>query len=294
MSSTKSYFDLPGLEELRAYSVKYTDQDILVNGPDLNTCQEIARDIHSGYKKVVIHNNKQFLMNTKDESNKFQEPAIDDNQPDTEVDQAPPSISKGRKASAKKTKKKAENQDLGKLKTENSNSWIQFCRIKKNKAILESGDSDATYDLKEAQDEWKAKSKEEKAFYVELAQVEKNSLGDKYRAGREWKKDKSVAKLPKTRSKKDKPREKSMKEEAAKAKVNTGSAGLEFLEHLEEIDEEIEKQEEENKKLAGEIERGKVLLAVSQCILESKNSELHKTSEKLDLLVKQHACCSSE
>jgi hypothetical protein len=293
MSSTESHFELPGLQELGAYSVKYTDQDILVNGPDVITCQEIARHIHSGHKKVVIHDNKQFLMNTIDESNSLSEPAIADNPPDTEVDHAPPSISKERNATVKKTKKKAGNKQE-KVKTENSNSWIQFCRIKKNKAILETGDTDATYDLKDAQDEWKDKSKEEKAFYVELAQVEKNALGDKYRAGREWKKEKSVTKLPKLSIKKGKTKEKQVKEVAAKAKVDTGSAGLEFLEHLEDIDEEIEKQEEENIRLAGELERGKVLLAVSQCKLENKKSELNKTSEKLDLLVKQHACCSPE
>ena len=63
---------------------------------------------------------------------------------------------------------------------------------------------------------------------------------------------------------------------------------------MEDIDEEIEKQEEEHERLAGELERGRVLLAVSQCILENKQSELNKTSEKLDLLVKQHAGCSPE
>ena len=103
-----------------------------------------------------------------------------------------------------------------------------------------------------------------------------------------------MTELPKQSSKTGKIINKQVKVENNKANVETASAGLEFLEHLEDIDEEIEKQEKENDRLAGELERGKVLLAVSQCILEHNQSELNKTSEKLDMLVKQHACCSPE
>ena len=70
--------------------------------------------------------------------------------------------------------------------------------------------------MKEAQDEWNVKSKEEKAFFVELAQVEKNALGDQYRAGRQWKKEKSVTKVPKQSIKKSKTKETKVRKEANK------------------------------------------------------------------------------
>ena len=56
------------LEVLGPYSVQYTDKEILVKGPAVMTCQEIARDIQSGKKTVVTVEGEQFLVGTTEES----------------------------------------------------------------------------------------------------------------------------------------------------------------------------------------------------------------------------------
>ena len=278
----------PQLEVLGPYSVQYTDEEILVNGPAVMTCQEIARDIQSGKKTVVTVEGEQFLVGTTEESD---EPAANvdpEAVADKETENNPPTVSS---SAGNKVNSRSKSQKP--IKTEYANSWIQFCRIKKNKAILDTGDKDATYDLKESKEEWKQMSKEEKAFYVELAKAEKNSLGDHYRAGRSRKKAETDVKAPKQRGKRTtKPKE--PKQMVGEKLEDTSSAAVRFLEQLEDVDEQIDAQEFMNDTMAEELEREKVALAISQFKLDIKSEELEKSKEKLNMLVKQHASCSSQ
>ena len=63
---------------------------------------------------------------------------------------------------------------------------------------------------------------------------------------------------------------------------------------MEEIDEKLDAQELMNDAMAEELEREKVALAISQFKLDIKSEELEKSKEKLNMLVKQHASCSSQ
>ena len=103
-----------GLQLLGAYSVEYTEKDILVNGPELTICQEIAQDIRDGKKVVVIINNEQFLIDSKSTKNTsthllLLEPTTAPNtsfvSPDSDLCIA--SSSKGKKSRAPKQKKTA-------------------------------------------------------------------------------------------------------------------------------------------------------------------------------------------
>ena len=273
------------LEVLGPYSVQYTDKEIIVKGPAVMTCQEIARDIRSGKKRVVIVEGEQFLVGTTEESDEPASTVDPEAVSDKETENNPQTVS----SSAGKNRSKSQTP----VKTEYANSWIQFCRIKKNKAILDTGEKDATYDLNETKKEWKQMSKEEKAFYVELAKAEKNSLGDHYRAGRSRKKAETDVKAPKQRGKRStKPKE--PKQMVGEKIEDTSSAAVRFLEQLEDVDEQIDAQEFMNDTMAEELEREKVALAISQFKLDNKSEEFEKSKEKLNMLVKQHASCSSQ
>ena len=76
---------------------------------------------------------------------------------------SPPANSRSKKS--KLPKAKTDGNYEPKIKTEPGNSWFQFCRFKKNQAMLESGNKDASYNLKEVQIEWGGMSNDDKAFF---------------------------------------------------------------------------------------------------------------------------------
>ena len=61
------------------------------------------------------------------------------------------------------------------FKIKADNSWIQFCRLKKTKTVLEEGDEEASFNFKVALEDWRKMTKEEKSFYGELAKAEHNA-----------------------------------------------------------------------------------------------------------------------
>ena len=281
-------------EHLEPYSVEFNDKEMIVNGPDLKVCQKIAQDVKDGKKVVLKLGTKQVLVESKN-APQFSRPSVISASPnligDPESKSSLPSNS-----SKAKTSKSGTNGDYApKIRSEPGNSWLQFCRIKKNKAMIESGDKEAHYNRSEAQREWREMSNEEKSFYVELAQCEKLSLGDNYRAGRVRKKKDKLATsdigLKKTFKKKTlKPR---VVPADSKSKKDPSVDAAKFVENLVKLDEEIDKQEELNCALTEELSNAKVTLAVHQCKLNQLNVEVEKAAEKYNMIVKQHACCKS-
>ena len=59
---------------------------------------------------------------------------------------------------------------------EPGNPWIQFCRFKKNKAILERGEKEASYNFKEVQKEWAEMVEEDRSFFVDLSKMERKII----------------------------------------------------------------------------------------------------------------------
>ena len=277
-------------EHIGPYSVVFKDKEIIVNGPDLKVCQKIAQDVKDGKKVVLTLGTKQVLVESEN-ATPISLPSVISAIGAPESQSSLPSNS----SKAKRSKSGSKGDYAPKIKTEPGNSWLQFCRIKKNKAMIESGDKEAQYNRKEAQREWREMSKDEKRFYVELAQCEKLSLGDNYRAGRVRKKKDKLATsdigLKKTFKKKTlKPR---VVPADSKSKKDPSVDAAKFVENLVKLDEEIDKQEELNCALTEELSNAKVTLAVHQCKLNQLNVEVEKAAEKYNMIVKQHACCKS-
>ena len=298
--SVSPHSDAEGMQSMGEYSVKFTDKQILVNGPNVVTCQEIARDLRNGVKDVVSKGDEQFLISFDKEkgtsSKVIQTRTVASSIAPVEPVNA--GISNPKKTRQSKTKKQNKGEDL--LKTDSPNSWIQFCRMKKNKAVIETGDDNASYDLKEAQEEWKNMSKDKKFFYVKLAKEERHSLGKNYRARKLKRSVLSGQQQQQPKKKKGKTNKQvKQKEDMAKTEDNAkkedhSTLSIHFLNNLEKVDEGIENQERVNSSLSDELAMAKVTLAVGHCKLQNKNEELEKCKEKYNLLVKQHATCQSK
>ena len=292
-------FEVAGSQQLGSYSVESSDNKLIVNGPDLKMCQEIAQALRDG-KKVTMKENNKFLF----ESNA----TIDSNKPsclpkslrsivpqvsEDAEERSLPANSKSGKSKPPKGKTAAQ-----KIKTEPGNSWFQFCRFKKNQVMMESGDK-ASYNQKEVQLEWKGMSTEEKAFFVELAQAEKKALGGNYRAGRmRKKKQKGAASVSEDQIKKSRVKKikapKKVVISSIECKEDPSMEAVKFLSQLEKLDEEIEIQEKKNDALVDELKNVKVGFAVNQCKLDQKSLEAEKSLDKFNVLLKQHACCKLE
>ena len=180
--SVNPHSDAEGMQRMGEYNVKLTDKEILVNGPNVVICQEIARDIRAGVKDVVSKGDEQFLISVdKEEGSRpsvIQTKTIASSSTPVEPSNAGTSLASSsnlKKTRQSKPKKQKKGEEM--IKTESANSWIQFCRMKKNKAVIKTGDENASYDLKEAQEEWRNMSKNEKRFYVELAKKRETHIG---------------------------------------------------------------------------------------------------------------------
>ena len=248
--------ELAGSQQLGSYSLESSDadKDILVNGPIRSIAPKVSENVEECSHPENLRNKTQ--------------------------------------------KAETGGNYVTKIKTEPGNSWFQFCRFKKNQVMMESGDK-VSYNQKEVQREWKGMSTEEKVFFVELAQAEKKSLGGNYRAGRMRKKNKksdaSEGQIQKSRSRVKKIKApKPIVPSSTECKEDPSMAAVKFLDKLEKLDEEIEIQEKENEAFAEELKNVKVDFAVNQCKLNQKSLEAEKSSEKYNVLLKQHACCNVE
>ena len=141
------------------YSGEVSESEIRVNGPDSDICKKLAENSRDG--------------------------TIDLNDGSTN------STSPSKVKPSTRNKSKDGETSEKKIKTEPGNSWLQFCRFKKNQAIQLTGDKKACYNQKDASDEWLKMTMEEKQPFVNLAKAEKASLGENYRANR-GKKNKTI------------------------------------------------------------------------------------------------------
>ena len=297
--SVSPHSDAEGMQSMGEYSVKFTDKQILVNGPNVVTCQEIARDLRNGVKDVVSKGDEQFLISFDKEKGTSSK-VIHTRTVASSIAPVEPvnaGISNPKKTRQSKTKKQNKGEEM--IKTESANSWIQFCRMKKNKAVIETGDDNASYDLKEAQEEWRNMSTDEKFFYVKLAKEERHLLGKNYRARKLKRSVLSVQQQQPEKKKEKTIKQVKQKEDIAKKEDNAkkedhSTLSIHFLNNLEKVDEDIENQERVNSSLSDELAMAKVTLAVAHCKLENKNEEFEKCKEKYNLLVKQHATCQSK
>ena len=289
-------------QQYSQYSVELTDTQILVNGPDVVICQEIARGVRDEMKVDETKDNDKPVMGDEDET-KMPEMIDEAISPVTQEGGLKDAATSNASSSKHKRKKIKTKED--KVKTEPGNSWIQFCQFKKNKAVLDTGNEDASFDFKVARDEWSNMSKEEKSFYVGLAKAEKHSLGENYRSqdlrsavskeesskqhDKKRKNRKTGGKTKKTRKLEDDIVEEEFKEIDGGKDFSTKS--LKFLNRLAKVDEEIETLEMDNNDVMKKLEQAKIALAVSKCELENKKEGLEKAEEKYNVLVKQHATC---
>ena len=274
-----SQFNFPvGVEQgqnLQPYSVEVSDEQILVQGPDRKKCREIAIKPSENSNPLLpgLSEPKQSVSST---------PA-----PHVSSNTEPiPSISKGKKSRPTKQK------------TEPGNCWVQFCHFKKNEAIMKSGDKNAEYKLSDVSNEWKAMSKEERAVFVEMAEIDKRSVvaGGNFRAGRKRNKTEEIAgaiKVPRIKNKKKK-QNKNTAEIDKKYSEDFSDVTIKFLDHLETLDKDIEIQELKHKAMMEELMNEKVGVTKQQCKLDQVNSEVDKSTERYDQLVKKHAGCKSE
>ena len=292
-------------QTLQPYRVEVTDQQILVHGPDVTKCQEIAQELRDKELNLVSKD-KQILMEAeKDKDTNFNHITLTPGliEPMQSVSSTPsvssnterqlPSISKGKKSGPSK-QKTTSNED--KLKTEPANCWLQFCHFKKNEAIMKSGDKNAEYNLKDVSNEWKAMSKNERAVFIEMAAIDKKALGDNFRTGRKrhkTKEDAVVIKLPKIKNKKKKETKKTANNDK-KCSEDFTDETIKFLDQLEDLDKDIEIQELKHKAMMEALMNEKVDVTKHQCKLDQVTSEVEKSTERYDQLVKKHAGCKAE
>ena len=270
----------PPKESLVNVKVDISEEQLMaVNGQDLELlCQNIAQDIENGNLEVVV------IDDTSHEGEQLHVSPL----PNSD------SVVEKTKSMSKPGKSKCGSKCQPAVKTEPANAWIQFCRYKKNQAIVERGNKKASYNQKEAQEEWKGMPEEERAFFINLAQVEKASLGNNFRVGRVRKKKKEVVKVKESMKKGGKAKRLEAKvvvQNEKRVNEDLSVETVDFLENLEILDEEIESLEVENIALAEILAKQNVDLNVNQCKLHQLNIEFEKTSEKYNTLVKQHTSC---
>ena len=256
------------------YSGQVTAAEIRVNGPDSDMCKHLAENIRDGSIDLNVET-----------------PVFDGNSNSTS-----PSKRKVKPATKKKSKDGETSEK--KLKCEPGNSWLQFCSFKKNQAIQLTGDKKACYNQKDASDEWSKMSMEEKEPFVNLAKAEKASLGEAYRVNRGKKNKKNKANSEDMSAKnggKVKPpkikKAKSPKVKKVKKDVDPSVEAEDFVNKLEELDQEMDFEIEKNMEFVESLAKENIQLSVGKTKLNHINAEIEKTEDKYNVLFKQHSSC---
>ena len=189
---SRSQFNFPVVEEQGQnlpYSVEVTGEQLLVHGPDREKCQEIAIKLRKKEIDLVSKDNLDISGNSN------HNPLLPSlSEPRQNVSSTPAPVSSNTEPCIPSSSKGKKSRPA-KQKTEPANCWVQFCHFKKNEAIMKSGDKTAEYKLSDVSKEWKAMSEEQRAVFVEMAEIDKRSMvaGGNFCAGRKRNKTEEIA-----------------------------------------------------------------------------------------------------
>ena len=165
-----------------------------------------------------------------------------------------------------------------KIKTEPANSYGQY--IKYRKKLINDTNPEDTLDMEDVRKKWTIMSADEKAFFKDRYQKEKNEMGTNYRMNRKNK--------VKENSKKKDPKVKKL---AINLKVKKESDTEEFLVKLQVCDQNMNDAHNENKVWCEELCSEKIKNAVIKYKLKMKTEELDSIKEKYEHLILQHNQC---
>ena len=156
-----------------------------------------------------------------------------------------------------------------------TNSLGQFLKMKRQDLIVNN--SSAKVDLSAALEEWRNMGCEQKKFYEECSEKEKEEMD--FIGKHDKKESKSCKKAKKTKD----PKPPEVKENST----------LKFLSDLESIDKQIIQLRAENKVISDQWSNQKEEYAVNKYKLKMVTEEYETLKDKYILLETQHSMCSA-